>query len=193
MASKTLTHAEREIEFFLKSYDDPHNRPLIEPFIPEILKLADKFGNSGQSGGSAPYTAAAIANVVQHLCLQETICPLTGDDSEWLDLREDKRIIDDTTYQNNRCYALFKNEIGSYYLDAIVWNVKETGHKWSGSAKLPNGTEIQSRQYIKEFPFTPKTFYIDVNEVELQKDDWEFNIINESQLEEVFKYYKKVE
>jgi hypothetical protein len=44
---------------------------------------------------------------------------------------------------------------------------------------------------VKAFPFTPKTFYIDVTEVEEPKDNWTFYIKNEKQLEKVFKYYDK--
>jgi hypothetical protein len=50
---------------------------------------------------------------------------------------------------------------------------------------------IGKRGHIKSFPFTPKTFYIDVRDVEIAKDDWESFIVDPSQLEEVWKYYDK--
>ena len=68
--NNTLTHAQRELDILVKSCPDPENRPIIEGFIPEILALVEKFGKSGQSGGSAPYTATAISQAVKKLCLQ---------------------------------------------------------------------------------------------------------------------------
>jgi hypothetical protein len=183
MRSNTLTHAERELNILVKSSTDPENRPIIEPFIPEILALVDKFGNSGQSEGSASYTAGALAEAIQKLCMQETVCPLTGIDDEWVTVADNLR-------QNNRCYALFRDSNGSYYLDTIVWKT-QNGSTWTGFAILPNGEKISSRQYIKGFPFTPKTFEIDVIETEIAKDDWEFHVKDESQLKEVFEYYNR--
>jgi len=57
-------------------------------------------------------------------------------------------------------------------------------------AKTKEGKEILSRQYIKSFPFEPKTFYIDVIEKEISKGNWEFIIKDEEQLKEVWNYYE---
>jgi hypothetical protein len=187
--TNTFNFAQRELDILSKSAKRKNNRPLVEPFIPEILALCEKFGNSGQSGGSAPYTATAISQAVKKLCLQEPICPITGIDEEWTDVGElGGKVIQ---YQNKRCSGLFKaaNERPSY-LDAIVWKTPN-GCGWSGSAIDKDGNKILSRQFIKKFPFTPKTFYIDVIEKENTKDDWDFYIKDESQLKPVFKYYSK--
>jgi hypothetical protein len=185
--SNTLTYAERELDILVKSAESV-NRPIIEEFIPEILALVDKFGNSGQSGGSAPYVATAISQAVKHLCLQEPICPITGIDEEWnevTDMDENKQ----TLYQNNRCSALFKNADGKcWYLDAIIWK-DQKGLCWCGSAITKDGKRLRSRQFIKGFPFTPKTFYIDVISTEISPGDWEDVIKNEKQLNAVKKMY----
>ncbi|MFA5153259.1 MAG: hypothetical protein WC554_11915 [Clostridia bacterium] len=155
------------------------------------MALCEKFGNSGQSGGSAPYTATALSQAIKKLCLQEPICPMTGIDEEWNDVANigDGSIL----FQNRRCGPLFKNSDGrAWYLDAVVWKT-EDGHTWSGSAIDKNGNKIQSRQFIKKFPFTPKTFYIDVIEKEITKNDWEFYIKDENQLKAVWKYYAKTQ
>jgi hypothetical protein len=187
--NKTMEFASKELDILMKSAPDPENRPIIEPFIPEILSLVNKFGNSGQSGGSAPYTASALASAIRSLCLQEPLSPVTGEDHEWVDvghLGDGSEI----HYQNRRCGALFKNNDGKcWYLDAIVW-VTQTGAGWIGSAFL-DGEKITSRQCIKEFPFFPKTFKIDVIEKEVAPDDWEFYIKDPNQLKEVFNYYNK--
>jgi hypothetical protein len=81
--TNTQRYAQRELDILVKSasVDD---RPIIEEFIPEILALCEKFGKSGQSGGSAPYTATALSHAIKKLCLQESICPITGIEDEWI-------------------------------------------------------------------------------------------------------------
>jgi hypothetical protein len=198
--SNTLKHAERELAILVGSAKDPENRPIIEPFIPEILALVDKFGHSGQSGGSAPYVASAISQAVKHLCMQETIAPLTGEDGEWNDVSGHGI---PPEFQNNRLSSVFKDEKDgrAYYLDAIVFK-SPNGHCWScGDVKLKDGSSISSRQYIKSFPFYPKTFYVDILEIEwadkeekVEKEGggwWTHSVKDESQLEEVWKYYDR--
>lgn len=218
MSSNTMRYAERELQILSKSATDPDNRPIIEEFIPEILALCDKFGNSGQSGGSAPYTAAALSQAIKKLCLQEPICPVMNLPEEWVDV---SRLGDGVgpEFQNARCGCLFKDGLNGrpYYLDAIVWKGEEDGDAFIGTVE-----GYRSRQYVKSFPFEPKTFYIDVVREELPEDwdqepfiegkDWydtaEFErtgiknwhkykyrslIKDKSQLERVFKYYDRFE
>lgn len=181
--TNTRTHAEIELDILVKSATGPDDRPVIEPFIPELLALAEKFGLSGQSGGSAPYVAGALSQAVKHLCLQQLICPVTGIDDEWF--RHDDEIS-----QNKRCSALFKGEDGNaYYLDAVTWRTPN-GICYSGTAELPDGEKITSSQCV-QFPFTPKTFYVDVDEHEVAPDDWEFTVKDPNDLKQVFEYYDK--
>lgn len=183
--SNIKTHAERELDILVKTVDDP----IIKDFIPEILALCEKFGNSGQSGASAPYTASAICEAVKKLMLFKPICPIQGTDEEWNDVSGIGGSKGGKVLQNNRCSAIFKEDGGqAYYLDAITWKT-QTGSTWSGTAKTADGKEIKSRQFIKEFPFKPKTFVIDVIEKEVKPHDWEFTVKNEGDLKEVFEYY----
>lgn len=194
--TNTQRFALSELEILSASSTDPQNRPIIEPFKNEILALCERFGKSGQSGGSAPYTATCISHAIKKLLLQEPICPITGIDQEWVNIAEYGNGKDEKhcVWQNKRCGPLFKDiDNKAYYLDAIIWKT-QTGNTISGSAILKKGDEYVtylSRQYIKSFPFTPKSFYIDVIEKEVTKDDWEFYIKSEKQLEKVFKYYDK--
>ena len=160
--TNTQSFAVRELDILSKSYTDPNDRPLIEEFRDEILAICEKFGSSGQSGGSAPYVATALSHAIKKLCLHEPICPVTGIDQEWVNVTD---ISDSPTYQNNRCSALFKNgDLGNpYYLDAIIWKGDtegESGNDWDTFSGTVEG--ITSRQFLQGFPFTPKTFYIDV-------------------------------
>jgi len=189
--SNTKKFAERELEILVKSATDPDNRPIIEEFIPEILALVDKFGHSGQSGGSAPYTASAISKAIMNLCLQKPICPITGIDEEWGDVTEMSD--GDIMFQNGRCAALFKDgrKKRAYYLDAIVFREANSNNCFTGSALLMSGEKVSSRQFIRAFPFEPKTFYIDVVDKSVGKDGtFDHYIKDEKQLHEVFSYYK---
>jgi hypothetical protein len=76
--SNALKFAEIELDILSKTVEDP----IVRDFIPEILALVDRFGKSGQSGGSAPTVATVIANTFKKLCLFEPITPITGIDDE---------------------------------------------------------------------------------------------------------------
>lgn len=188
--TNTQRYAQRELEILVKSATDPNNRPIIEPFIPEILALCEKFGKSGQSGGSAPFTAAALSQAIKKLCLQESICPITGLPEEWVNVRH-LGVGGGPEFQNTRCSALFKNGTDgrAWYLDAIVWKGNKTGN-FTGSVWV-NGERISSHQYVKKFPFTPKTFYIDVIDKEVSKDNWDHYLKEPKQLMSVFRYYDR--
>lgn len=218
MKTNTANKAKRELDILSITATDPENRPIIEPFAEEILALCEKFGNSGQSGGSAPYTATAITQALKKLLLQEPICPITGIDEEWNNIREMSED-DEMTHQNNRCSAIFKGNSGKcWYLDAIIWK-EVNGSTYYGRATTRDGKNYHSQQYLKGFPFTPKTFYIDVVR-ETLPEDWteepfiEYNdydtqhylltgekiwqthkyrnvIKDASQLKKVFKYYNE--
>lgn len=190
--SNAKTKAEVEFRILEQTVEDA----IILPFKKEILALVDKFGNSGQSGGSAPYTAGAISQAVEKLCMHEPICDIMGIDSEWVDVSDHMGMI---MYQNNRCGNLFKSKEGVKYNDAIVFVGDTTGGFSSGSVDLKNGKTIGSSQEIKGFPFKPKTFYIDVIETEwADKEEttkkkgggwWTSVVKDEKQLKEVAEYY----
>lgn len=151
---------------------------LVGEFIPEIKSLVDKFYQSGQSGFSAPYVAECISMVVKKLCLRKPLSCIDDLDEEWIDFGD--------VFQNKRCSALFKEKgKRAYYLDAIVFRDGESNFSSSG-VFLKDGTKISSLQFVK-FPFQEKTFYVDVYE-----DNGKLYVTDESELEDVFKYYYDV-
>lgn len=198
MKSHTGSHAKRELEILVANATDPNNRPIIEEFIPEILALCEKFGNSGQSGGSALFVASALSQAIKKLCLYETIAPLTGEDTEWNDITTNNN--GEPMFQNNRNSAVFKDGKNgkAYYIDAVVKRT-ESGSCWSGPFWMSRedyltgnrDLMVKSRFFIKSFPFTPKTFYIDVIEEEVAEGDWEMYLKDPKQLEEVYEYYDR--
>jgi hypothetical protein len=196
--TNTARHAQRELEILSNNALESDNRPIIEPFKKEIIALCERFGKSGQSGGSAPFTAQALSQAIKKLLLQETICPIMGLEDEWVNVSEisDGRPM----YQNKREGGLFKDGKDGvpYYVDAIIKRT-DNGNTWHGSFwmsredYLTGNTDlkISPKAYIKSFPFEPKTFYIDVIEEEVAKDDWEMYIKDHKQLKQVWEYYDK--
>ncbi len=176
--TNTYNHAQRELDILAATVPDA----IVTPFAKEILALCEAFGKSGQSGGSAPYTATAIAQAIKKLCLQEPICDITGHESEWSESLDSGKSKDITCKQNSRCSALFletthfvSGDVSrAYYLDAIVWKGVEDWDTFTGSVYYDdrNFELISSRQIVK-FPVKPKTFYIDVIRTPKTKEEAE--------------------
>lgn len=185
---------------------------LIAEFVPEIEALVDKFGKSGQSGFSAPFTAGAIVDTLKKMLAHEPLGEgITGADDEWNDISTIENVQEGTgTFQNNRLSSVFKESKDGrpYFLDAIVFKPIGKDYSFTGnSVAISEGSEekIASSQYIKAFPFQPKTFTIDVHEKEYRKLKdgslveeegggwWESWLADPKQLEQVWEYYDKKE
>lgn len=191
------SHAKRELEILAKTAP----ASIVTPFTNEILALCEAFGKSGQSGGSAPYTASAISQAVKKLMMFETLAPLTGEDEEWTDVSSNNG--GKPLFQNNRDSRVFKdgNDGKAYFIEAIVFD-GNIGGRFTGNGVVSlNGNNIESTHYIKEFPFQPKTFYIDVIDhrwkdeeettPDVNGDWWTHSIKDTEQLKEVFEYYEQ--
>lgn len=164
---------------------------LIGKSVMELINLFEQQGHSGMS-------ASIVSGLFYKLAKYEPLLPIKGDDEEWGDIIEYGN--GESFYQNKRCSGLFKESKDGkpYYIDALIKR-DQNGMCWSGMAWLSEedyktgdrSKMIGKKGYVKSFPFTPKTFYIDVKDVEVAKDDWESFIVNPSQLEEVWQYYDK--
>ena len=201
--TNTQKFAKQELDILAATVPDA----IVTPFAKEILALCEAFGKSGQSGGSAPYTASAIAHAVKKLCLQEPICDVTGHDNEWVDVSEisDGEIL----WQNSRCSGLFKYPDGKLsYVDAIVWKGEKDWDTFTGRVYIDEKDfELIGSSQFAKLPFKPKTFYIDVVRVPITKDEAEkrglhyiedgfgecyYTVLKDpKQLDKVFKYYDK--
>ena len=114
-----------------------------------------------------------LVSLFTTLIRRQPLTPLTGTDDEWV-------LVNDQDFQNKRVPSVFKNkDTGeAYYLNAIFFedqNLMFTG----------NLGKIASRQYIKSFPFVPKTFFVNV--VKMGDD---YGIVDPDQLKSVTEYYK---
>lgn len=196
-----------ELNRMLSKAEKEGSTLLIADFVPEIEALVDKFGQSGQSGGSAPYTAGAIVSVIKKMLAHEPL----GDgiectDDEWNDISDLSSDKEESFYQNNRLSSVFKDgkDGRPYYLDAIVFKPVGKDYSFTGnSVAMSEGSDdtIGSSQYIKSLPFQPKKFTIDVDEKEYKKMEdgtlveeegggwWESWIADPKQLDEVWEYY----
>lgn len=203
--SGTYRYAKRELDILFASENDLP-KELVENIKSDILELCENFGNAGHSN-STYYAAPAIAHeeaarrfpnhlesresfeqLLNNLLLQQPISPLTGNDDEWVDvsdLGDDKGGI---VYQNSRDGRVFKNADGTaWFLEAISWVESIEGERVgiNGAARGKDGTVFQSHWKIKEFPFEPKKFEIDVITF-----DGDRIVSNDLDLEPVFEIYE---
>lgn len=200
--TNTQSFAKQELDILAATVPDA----IVTPFAKEILALCEAFGKSGQSGGSAPFTATVLSYAIKSLCLQEPISDVTGHESEWNDISDWSS---KPTWQNKRCSGLFKYPDGRCsYVDAIIWKGVEKYDTFTGHVYI-NDKDFEligSSQYVK-FPFVPKAFYIDVIYIPITKEEAErrelhyiengfgechYTVVKDpTQLDRVFKYYDK--
>ena len=152
-----------ELEFRAAGWtneDGKFDDDMQELMCTQVLELLDLFSEHGHSGSTAPYAL----NLFTTLAKYEPIVPLTGEDWEWrkLDYHDDMR------HQNIRCSRVFKGADGrAYDIDGrIFWEwverpLDEDEPGYPGTAKFKSyfGSR-DSRVYI-EFPYTPKTEYVE--------------------------------
>lgn len=191
--SNTLEHAEREFELMEKRWDGtPDNEPLVLEFKDEILAVIRKFGESGQSGGSAPYVSRVISDSIQKLCMFMPLSDIEDNEEDWKNVSE-MMGGENTWYQHKRLSSVFKKNGKCDYLEAVIFRGEEDYDTFSGRVE-----DVTSSLAIKNFPFRPKTFYIDVtrelnttdpDRVSCGSGDYLYKIKDRNQLKEVFEYY----
>jgi hypothetical protein len=199
--SNYMKHFERELKILQDSLKPEDGNLLINPYIKDIKRIIRKFGREGHSGGSAPYGAGALSRTIKDTLLFMPLSPITGEDSEWMDVKE--AMGGKPYYQNNRLGSVFKDgkDGKPHYNEAVIFRGKNDVCFTGGDVALADGRTIGSSQFIK-LPFIPKSFYIDVIETEwADKDEkvkkegggwWTSVVKDESQLKEVEEYYDVV-
>lgn len=137
--SNLIAHAERELKAtgMLDSGDEMN-----ELMCRCVLELVQTFAAQGHSGFSASY----CINAFNKLARYEPLGPLTGADSEWIEVGEQDG---GPLWQNNRCSRVFKTLNGAYDIDGKVFVDKQ------GIAY----TNFNSRTAVT-FPYTPTTEYV---------------------------------
>lgn len=154
-----------------------------------VMELIEVFSNQGHSGMSA----GVVSDLFNKLSRYEPLQPITGKDDEWTLLDYGYGL----KYQNRRESGLFKDESGRVTYNSAIIKRCPNGTCWSGPIYMTREDAISDNNRfsasleILGFPFTPKTFYIDVMEEEVKPDDWIMWVKDPAQLEQVWEYYKK--
>ena len=135
--SNLLDFAKRELEI-LGGGGDKMQKAMNK----HILHMVEEFSKEGHSGFSASYAIGLLSKLLRY----KPITPLTGNDDEWNDM---SGYGEKTTYQNNRCFTVFKDETGVYDSEGKIFEDKDGTFY----------TNRDSRVYIK-FPYYPNPQYI---------------------------------
>ena len=181
--SNLREHAEMELQMagFLSKESD-YNGMIGEA----VLELIDTFSKQGHSGTSAGIAISLFEKLAQY----EPLGALTGEDEEWGEAHRDG------IFQNRRDSGVFKYPDGrcSYVRDVV--KRCPNGSTWTGPLYLTREDAINNvnliKFEIKGFPFTPKTFFIDVLEEEIAKDDWIMWVKDPKQLDDIREYYNQI-
>jgi hypothetical protein len=112
-------HSHALMEFKAAGWIDENgkfNDEIQEDICNHVLKLLEVFADEGHSGSSAPYAI----DLFNKLANFKPLTPLTGEDSEWVDVSEYSGT---TMYQNKRCSSVFKQGKNSeaYNIDGKVF------------------------------------------------------------------------
>jgi hypothetical protein len=157
-------------------------RPDIRNYRPALMAILRAFNAAEYPGGFVETAAGTMGMIVTALLSQKSLMPVGGDESEWMDMSR-YGPPGERCDQNKRNSAVFRDEDGVYYIDAIVW-VTEDGNGTSGWVE-----GYSNLCYTSVLPFTPLTFKVNVRTIDAENCVYE--IIDKSQLEEVWKHYKK--
>ena len=144
------SHAVREMDLIGLNDGDEMNGAMRS----HILHMMEEFTKEGHSGFSANYAISLLSKLLKY----EPLSPITGEDSEWVEIaKEVSGTNHGTLYQNNRCGRIFKDDTGAYDVEGKVfyewYTDEETGEKYKTYF-----TSIESRVPVT-FPYTPVTVY----------------------------------
>lgn len=116
-----------------------------------VLDVLAIFSLAHHSGFSAAYTIGRIEKLLRF----EPLGPLTGEDSEWMEIGEEYPEGDGQHWwqQNKRCSHVFRGPDGAYDINGRVF-IEPSGASYAGPG---------SRVPIT-FPYTPTTEYIHVDD-----------------------------
>jgi hypothetical protein len=214
--SYTKSFARTELEIIEDTFDGCNYygvpRTLLD-YKAEIIALCEKFYNdetinqvetprTSTSCGGAHWDAQYLSKLVEKLCLKYTIGPIVDTKESWAVIADNSTYGGLIYYQNTRDFKVIKVGIGgkSYYTEAIIWKDIDTKEEFTIDVE-----GICSQQYIKQFPFIPKTFTIPVRKelynadvhglhvdtVTRDNSKYTYRIVDKEQLEKVWEYYDR--
>jgi hypothetical protein len=148
-----LTHAKIELDAIgmTEDSDDEMNVMMRK----HILHMVNEFAEEGHSGFSASYAAGLLDKLFRY----QPLCPLSGDDSEWVDVGQQSGY---PLYQNKRCGRVFKEGDGQAYdMEGKVFYDIYT--ELDGEPCEPYKSYFTNREsrVTINFPYTPNTEYVE--------------------------------
>ena len=136
--SNLIDHARAELAAI--GIQPQPGKPIIQKMVSEdVLELLEVFSKQGHSGSSAPY----IAGLFHKLAMFEPLGPLTGADSEWVEVGEG-------VFQNARCSHVFKENGQAYDSEGRIFREPDGSCFTNRDSRVP-----------VTFPYTPKREYVD--------------------------------
>lgn len=109
-----------------------------------VMELVQAFADQGHSGGSA----SIVLHCLSKLLAYEPLGPLTGEESEWIDISQEMGY---PLWQNRRCSRVFRDADSAYDSGGKVF-IDPDGYSY---------TSRESRVYV-DFPYTPTQEYVKV-------------------------------
>ena len=177
--SMLVRFAIEEFEYLAKETPDA----VVLELKDHIIAMVEAVAEMGNSGGSHGFVVSAINETLRRVLSFKPLTDLTGADEEWIQVAEDTG---GAIYQNRRAFGVFKQGATAWYTDAVVFKGRNGAFTGNNSVFTLANQMLPSKLVIKQFPFKPKTFYIDVMEGK------QHSVVKDSkQLEEVWKVYKK--
>ena len=147
------------------------NDEMQQAICEHVIKLLDVFADEGHSGSSAPYAV----DLFKKLAMFEPIVPLTGEDWEWCEVREN-------VYQNRRCGHVFKDSKDGQAYDSegrvfYEWRERpldEDEPGYPGVRRYKTHFTSRDSRVPVTFPYTPKREYVEVEVEQQPADDNDF-------------------
>ena len=140
--SNLLSHAKDELNRIGMTEDSPDEMNVM--MRKHILHMMQEFANEGHSGFSASYAISILTKLMEF----KPLSPLTGEDSEWGDVRE---YGESPSWQNKRRSSVFKNADGTCYdIDGKVF--------WEWCMPYEEGEKPHKSYYTNQDSRVPVTF-----------------------------------
>lgn len=76
-----------------------------------------------------------VWEIFSKVSMFEPLSPLTGEDSEWIEVYEDEAGV--SFYQNNRCPSVFKEGDRAYWSEGIIFRDEHGGMHQSNYSRIP--------------------------------------------------------
>jgi len=169
-----------------KYFEGKDDLEVYEDFRDLIKEILRVWGRQGHSGFSANFFAPKVCKIIENAMLFKPFVPIQNEEDF------DFYNTGNGTLQSKRLSSVFKDNENApaHYLYAIVWNDGDS--LFTGTLRIKGLGEINSSANIKKYPFTPKSFYVDVRLANTEKPEYLLTLKGKLTLVEALEYYDVV-